>query len=536
MKITSMIIIMCLLTSCVSYKYEYQQKEDLNGIDVYQAPYKTKHYSIGTYISVIGLPLSSGYFLGNHVYDNERGVGVSIDSANNDKYAIYASGALVAGIWMYSLMKDTSMNKKNYIQSYKGVNEWYANSLDFDNNILLGYIRNNSSVDVYSVQEENIDNIYATSYKELNVLYNVLNSNPNKQRYLKLLADNSYDKIPKSEHDEVYNLIGELSPQYLISNIDSYRSYGEIRGFVDKIRKSNIPNKDEYYIKASKLYQTHIGFSDLKNITNWVWTFQNIDIEEINSTRKSIPEFKSKLAKKRKIEVLKSYQDKDISNYIDSEYNKCFNYFKQNENDKAKELSEIISSKWKKHADKRVIFENEVNSFKKDFKDLNINTKSLDSLLDQSMEYSKNEVDMINKKGIELKSLVEELIAKEEARIEAEKEEKRRERIDLLRSLKDGDCIIVGHDKDLLNSTNELGILGEAMGQAFINELGGKRELIYWYQGVVIKRGTRIGVRITLQKGIKTEFLGETWDKSNPKWRKDQIIGIDDNVYLKYCF
>ena len=192
-KLFVFLIISSIISSCISYKYDYKSINKLNYIEIYNDPTITKSYSIGTYISVIGVPIGSSILLGNHAYQNAIENGSPKDTASLERYTIYGLGVLAAGLGAYYLAKDTAYPKTEQLRDLEKVKDWYANTVDFDHNVFLGFYNKGKHTYVLSTNREDYAKVYVKDISELRLIAEIIDLNQKKNMLIETSVNNSID-------------------------------------------------------------------------------------------------------------------------------------------------------------------------------------------------------------------------------------------------------------------------------------------------------------------------------------------------------
>ncbi len=295
MKLSVFLLMVMFFHSCVTYDYDYKSHETINYIDFYKDPVKNKKYSIGTYISVIGIPIGSSVLLGNHVYSNAVNNGSPKDTATIEKYSIIGLGVLAAGIGTYYLYKDTINQGEEFISTNNDIELWYSHSVDFNQNILLGSYNDGGHSYVLSVNINDTSKIYVESISQLRFIKKALELNPRKKDYMKIIADNSISKLSADSYYYAYEVFGNIAPNYLEKAIRIARDGNKIKTLVEAIKRFTPDEPEFYYDLASERYNSIYDANKMNDISNWLNIFNNISTPKIDQTRNEFELEKNKL-------------------------------------------------------------------------------------------------------------------------------------------------------------------------------------------------------------------------------------------------
>lgn len=295
MKLSAFLLIVMFFHSCVTYDYDYKSHETINYIDFYKDPVKNKKYSIGTYISVIGIPITAGVLLGNHTYSNGVNNGSPKDTAAIEKYSIIGLGVLAAGIGTYYLYNDTVNQGQEFISTYNDIELWYSHTVDFNQNILLGSYNDGGHSYVLSVNINDTSKIYVESISQLRFIKKALELNPRKKDYMKIIADNSISKLSADSYYYAYEVFGNIAPKYLEKAIRIARDGNKIKTLVEAIKRFTPDEPEFYYDLASERYNSMYDANKMNDISNWLNIFNNISTPKIDQTRNEFELEKNKL-------------------------------------------------------------------------------------------------------------------------------------------------------------------------------------------------------------------------------------------------
>lgn len=294
-KLFVFLIIASTISSCISRRYDFKSKDKLNNIEVYKDPTITKRISIGTYISVIGVPIGSSILLGNHAYQNAIENGSPKDTASMERNTIYGLGVLAAGLGAYYLAKDTAYPKTEQLRDLEEVKEWYANTVDFDQNVFLGYYNKGKHTYVLSSKQEDYAKVYVKDISELRLITEIIDLNQNKNMLIKTVVDNSIDKIPSKDLFEAYIITDRKYPILLHRQLENTQNQYVIRSTVMELKTLGLLSDTRLANLGAIKYLESIDKNNQEDISDWLDLFKNIHSITIDGLRNELMSSKEQL-------------------------------------------------------------------------------------------------------------------------------------------------------------------------------------------------------------------------------------------------
>lgn len=292
-----------LIASCISYKYDYKSKDKLNNIEIYNDPTITKSYSIGTYISVVGVPIGSGILLGNHVYQNAINNGSPKDTATLERNTIIGLGVLAAGLSAYYLAKDTVYPKTEHLSDLYEIKEWYANTIDFNKKIFLGYYCEGNHTYVLCARNEDFDNLYVEDISQLTLMTNIINDDVSKEKLIGTIVSNSIEKISYSDLKDAYIITDRKYPEILFYKLQTAQSFYSVRDIAMELKKGGYLTSSKYVELTAIKYSNTMNKNNLSEVNEWLVLFEDVSSIKVDSIRRNLNVLKQPLVAEEQIRL-----------------------------------------------------------------------------------------------------------------------------------------------------------------------------------------------------------------------------------------
>ncbi len=486
-----LLVSVIFLTNCTTKKYVYNEKTEFKerGIIVYKDPEIKNVYTIVPYVSVLGLGVGGTYLAGEFAYNNQIEQGKTIEESKELKQSVWVGGGLLTGYALYYLYNSSSSNKDEKVKNLnlQEANEWYANQ-SFSKDYYFFGLYNNS---IFTIDYIKKDLIYVNSHEDLMFMKKVT-QNTNNFEYFDKIVNNSFSKIPKSEHLKVFQETNGKYTQYIESYMQTIdtMSLSEIKNLFSSIKKLSIADSSKYLEKISE-YAYSKTINSLLPVIDSTIVYRNVC--------NSLSQMVDKLINKG-VKAEKEYSD-EIVNNINS-----FDRYYENIEKNIKINQEMLEN---------------LNNY-----NLNNNHRNEINKLNETHKGILNKIKEIKTELLKNISLLQNYIKKVEAeQYKIKMKEMREEKMKIVAKLSSGDCVLIGKN-DYFSDEGALMVEFLKLGDKnFGGENFGKR--IYWYQAKVVKNSDRIGFKIELYKG--------QWD-DNYKWNVGEVISVDKVDIVKLCF